>query len=181
MKKLLKKLLIFLTIYKACLSSLSARALFSPYVGGDFKMEVSKDDSEEFALGSAGIRVGTDIGEYFGTEIRLGEGIISNIKEFSPNVELELGINYYVAALGKIQTPIYHGFRAYALGGVARVNLEITTKVSGIHIIKRFGETDFAWGVGTNYFFNKKWALNLEYLTLNSKIQGINSGISYHF
>jgi opacity protein-like surface antigen len=184
MKQLIKISLLLVCLYNACLSTVTARPLLSPYIGGDFKMEQSVNLEEEepkLRLGSAGIRAGMDIGEFFGTEARYGKGVISDSGTVTGLDNTEFGINYYAAAFGKIQTPIYDDCRVYGLFGIARVSTEAKIDVLGITATETFGDTDFAWGIGANYFFNENWAMNLEYLKLNRDIEGINSGISYHF
>ena len=155
--------------------------MFKPYIGGDFTMsDFDGDDGvPSTRLGTAGVRLGTDIGEYFGAEARAGWGVIDDdITAYGQDINVNL--NYYVAAFGKIQTPIYSGFRGYALAGISQIELE-AKDISGISATDY--DNSFAWGLGGNYFFNKNWAVNLEYLSLNqdAETQSINTGLSYHF
>jgi opacity protein-like surface antigen len=175
-KMILSSLFIVLSI-----SNLSAEEIFRPYVGGDFTMTHfdGEDGFPDSRAGTAGVRFGTDIGEYFGAEARAGIGIIDDdVTAYGEDINLNM--NYYIAAFGKVQTPIYDGFRVYGLAGVSQMEAEAKDSF-GVSVTE--DDNSFAWGLGANYFINNNWAANLEYLSLNQDedAQSINTGLSYHF
>ncbi|MEM6603888.1 MAG: porin family protein, partial [Pseudomonadota bacterium] len=150
-----------------------------PYIGGDISRVAGEVSGGDYRVSALGLRVGADIGEYFGAEIRGGLGLLDDdftVLGSTQNAEL----NYYAAALGKVQTPSLNGFRLYGLLGIAHIEMTYST----------FGgsqtdtDTGLAYGIGTSYDLNHCMALSLEYLQFGPgevDYDILNLGINYKF
>jgi opacity protein-like surface antigen len=122
------------------------------------------------------LRLGTDINQYFGVESRAGVGVNDDKSPFL-GINIESKMTNYFAGFAKLQTPSYHGFRAYGLAGLANIELEISA--AGINDTEY--DTDYAWGLGTSYELTQQWRANFEYISLHSDFDGVNAGLTYHF
>lgn len=152
-------------------------------------------------LNSVGLRLGADVTDFLGFEGRFGTGI-SNDKinsKYNYNFEVKdtntnqtvfqhqsqsdspvkATLNHYMAALAKLQTPEYYGFRLHGLSGVSYAQLEFNSQVNNLS--KTENATSFAYGLGASYGITEHIRFNTEYLKLNKEVDSMNAGLTYHF
>ena len=127
------------------------------YVGGNYSL-VSAEASSlglpvDYDFGTLSLLGGAYINEFFAVEARLGIGLQDD--DSFPGLEGEIDSMYglYVRA----EYPI-HNFKPYLVVGFTEV--EIALNSVGISS----DDAGFSYGVGMDYKFNDKFAVNLEYM-----------------
>jgi opacity protein-like surface antigen len=152
---------------------------------------------QDVDLNSVGLRLGADVTDFLGFEGRFGTGISDDKMDSKYNYTQDFSVsnafdntsqsdspvkaklNHYMAALAKLQTPEYYGFRLHGLSGVSYAQLEFNSQVNNLS--KTENATSFAYGLGASYGITEHIRFNTEYLKLNKEVDSMNAGLTYHF
>ena len=130
-------------------------------------------------------KVGADIGDYLGAELRLGipgSGTTGNVK---------LSSNSMLSYLAKVQFPMTADFRPYALLGATTAKFK--KSVAGVEQSK--SKTGFSYGVGVQYYLQDNISLGGEWIQYwnnvklgtamgpnsKAKLWSATASVDYHF
>jgi len=168
-----------------------------PYAGagiGAFGLEFTENAGsvKKTVFGGYG-KVGADIGDYLGAELRIGSTASgSKASPTNPTVTVNMTSSYFLSYLGKAQFPVTPNFKAYALLGASTVKFKLTNSVG---FNQNQTKTGLTYGVGANYNIQDTLSVGgewMQYLTnakLNNtfgtnakmKMWGAVVTVAYHF
>ena len=156
-----------------------------PYAGvgiGAFGLELKSPtvNQKNTVFGGFG-KVGADIGDYLGAELRFGStssGTTGNTK---------LSDSYFISYLAKVQYPVTLDFRPYALIGGTTSKFKVTT--AGVETSNT--KTGFSYGFGADYYLQDQLSIGGEWMqywtnvnigtNAEAKIWGATATVAYHF
>jgi len=160
-----------------------------PYAGGGigiFGLELKSTtvNQKNTVFGGFG-KVGVDIGDYLGAEVRFGStssGSTGNIK---------LNDSYFISYLAKFQFPVTTDFRPYAMVGGTTAKFKMTN--AGVESSK--SKTGVSYGFGADYYLQDKLSIGGEWMQYwtnvklgsafgtnsKAKIWGAVATMTYHF
>jgi len=130
-----------------------------PYAGlatGAFGLELkdSTGFSQKNTVFGGYAKVGADIGDYLGAELRFGSsssGTTGNVK---------LSDSYFISYLAKLQFPATIDFRPYAM--IGGTTAKFKKKVAGVE--KSKSKTGFSYGFGAEYYLQDNLSLGGEWM-----------------
>jgi len=162
---------------------------FRPYMGGGFgafglELKSTTINQKNTVFGGFG-KVGLDIGDYLGAELRFGStssGTTGNIK---------LSDSYFISYLGKLQFPVTVDFKPYAMLGGTTAKFKMTN--AGVESSKT--KTGFSYGFGADYYLQDTLSVGGEWMQYwtnvklgtafgtasEAKIWGAAATVAYHF
>ena len=179
MKKILRVSSICLGIFLISVASSNA-ANIRPYAGVNYFFANYEDDYDiEADSGVAGIKLGVDINDYIGIEMRVGVGVDDDtIDVLGVDVKVEVDHAYGLYVRPKFRQ---EQVQVYGLLGFTEIEYEVS--VFGLSI--EDDETDFSFGAGLEYFFNDNVSVSVEYMQLLDKddyeVESYNIGFTYYY
>ena len=167
---------------------------FRPYVGaglGAFGLEFknSTGSMKKVAFGGYG-KLGADIGDYFGLEVR--SGATGSGKKTVNAQDWKAQSTYFVSYLGKLQFPATPDFRLYALLGGTTGKFKWTKNGAEQSQTK----TGFTYGAGAEAFLQNSLSVGAEWVQYwtnvkmdtsrfgtdaKAKMWGVVATAAYHF
>jgi len=146
-------------------------------------------------------KVGVDINEYFGAELRVGAtgnatknypaGSSLGGVVFPVPVEVTLSAGSFISYLAKMQLPLAEKFRVSALVGATTAKIKLKATAVGASVSNSATKTGFSYGFGGEYFINDSVSVGgewIQYLTdvkLNSvstaRLWGASGTFNYYF
>lgn len=181
-----------------------------PYMGvgmGAFGLEYNDSAISQREIGFGGfVKGGTDIGDYFGLELRLGT--TSQVsKSYAANSlngagsaagTFKTSASYFLSYLGKLQVPVSNELKPYVLLGGTTASFKASNSVRATSASK--AKTGFSYGVGLDYNLGNRFSANVEWMQYwtnvklgtygaaptgatnsKAKIWGLVAGVDYHF
>lgn len=150
----------------------------SLYVGGGYT-DATVDFSDLHKSADTGVlfaRAGYQLNENIAFEARLGSGVDDG-HIYNAKVEVEDLYGVYL----KAGIPLQMGFYPYALLGATHGKV----KVSGGGFSETDTSSDISYGIGIDYWFNRKISAGLEYANFYDKdgveVSGWTLGANYKF
>ncbi len=153
-----------------------------PSIGVDYVFtKIEGLGSNNGHLGSARLKLGVDIGEYFAVQAHVGTGITDDTVD-APGTKFDVDIGTFFGLYAVGMIPITNSFRLYALAGVTTGDFDASA--SGKSIIGN--ETDFSMGIGGEYLVHEDdIALSVEYISFISvdgvEVNGTAIGLKFYF
>jgi len=174
-----------------------------PYVGvglGAFGLEV-KDTNAVFSQNETVFggyaKVGADIGDYLGGELRIGatsSGTQSNPVGTGGSTiafDSKLQADYFFSYLVKLQFPATQDLKLYALLGGTTAKMKFTASAAGVTGGVSGTKTGFSYGLGAEYSLQDMLSVGLEWMQYwnnvgafvdgNAKLWGVVVTGAYHF
>lgn len=175
-----------------------------PYAGaglGFFGLEYKEPGfNQKNTVFGGFIKVGADINEYLGAEVRLGgttegtqsypAGTLGGVIPF----DFSLSGDYIFSYLLKLQFPVTGDFRIYGLAGgtTAKLSRKLNVPVAGVTLINDSAtNTGISYGVGADYLLSNQLSAGVEWVQywtnvdvgaqMSAKIWGVVGTLSYHF
>jgi len=175
-----------------------------PYAGigiGAFGIE-SKDGTVPYnqknTVFGGYAKVGVDINEYFGVELR-GGSIGTGDKSYAAGTfgatatTLSQTTDYFLSYLGKLQYPVSQDFRLYAMLGATTAKIKTTTSpnVAAANLSKT--KSGFSYGFGGDFSVNDQISVGAEWMqyltnvklnatgTTKAKLWGAVGTVTMHF
>jgi len=162
-----------------------------PYVGagiGAFGLELKNISQKNTVFGGFG-KLGADIGDYLGAELRVGatSSGTTNHTTFSE----KLSADYFVSYLAKFQYPVTSDLKPYALVGGTTAKFKGTNTGTGGVAIGSATKTGFSYGFGADYYLKNSLSVGGEWVQYWSNISiatgsdaniwGAVATVAYHF
>jgi len=164
-----------------------------PYVGlgiGTIGLERSDANINKNVFGGYG-KLGIDIGDYLGAELRLGSSGSAN--STINGIPEKMKASYLSSYLAKLQYPVTPDFKAYMLLGATTGRLKTTNLNNNISQNKT--KTGLSYGVGVEYYLQDNLSVGGEWMqywsnvklgnnfgsNAKAKIWGAVATINYHF
>jgi len=130
-------------------------------------------------------KVGTDIGDYLGAELRFGSSASGTTGK------VKLSDSYFVSYLAKVQFPVTVDFKPYAMLGGTTAKFKKTT--AGVE--KSNSKTGFSYGFGADFYWQDQLSLSGEWMQYwtnvklgaamgsnsKAKLWSATASIAYHF
>jgi len=168
-----------------------------PYAGvgiGAFGLEF-KDDTgsvKKTVFGGYG-KVGVDIGDYLGAELRFGSTASgSKLSPLDPTITVTMSDDYFLTYLGKLQYPVTPDLHLYTMLGATTAKIKLTNSIG---FNQSQTKTGFSYGFGTNYYVQNTLSVGAEWMqywsnvklsnafgpNAKEKIWGAVVTVAYHF
>jgi len=165
-----------------------------PYAGmglGAFGLEYNDTSTsvKKTAFGGYG-KLGADIGDYFGAEVRIGA--TGSVSQTVPATTITLQVPTFFSYFGKLQFPVTSDFKVYALAGATTAQFK-GTNTAGFNRTET--KTGFSYGAGVDYSLQDTISAGVEWVqywndvdlpstwgtNAKAKIWGIVLTGEYHF
>ena len=181
MKNILNVSLICLSIFIGSAESSSA-ADIKGYAGLNYVLaEYDHDYGVDADLGAVGIKVGVDINDYLGAEMRAGLGVDDDSVNYLTS-EINVELNYYY---GVYMRPKYKidQIQIYGVLGFTKAEFEASAFGSS----EKDDDTYFSYGIGLEWFFYDNISASVEYMKhldadeSDWDFKSFNIGLTYYF
>lgn len=179
MKKILSISSICLSIFLVSVVSSNAADMKS-YTGLNYMfISYEPDGVSDIDLGAFGLKLGVDINDYIGVEMRAGLGVDDDtVNVLGVDVDVEINYFYSVYARPKYRM---NQIQIYGLLGFTKAELE----ASAFGVSVEEDDTDFSYGLGLEWFFNDNASASIEYMQLfdesDYEVESFNIGLTYYF
>ncbi len=196
-----------ITLAILCLAVIPATAAqaydidIRPYAGngfGAFGLELKGPGFSQKSTVFGGFeKLGVDIGDYLGTELRIGATSIGTQSNPAGTLgvpvpfDTKLSSNYFLSYLVKIQSRESAGMRVYALVGATTARLKGALPVAGLSVSTSRTKTGFSYGFGINYHVQDSLTVGGEWMqywtnvnvdpNVDAKMWGATANAAYHF
>jgi len=188
MKNMLRTAVLAVALIFASAPALAQDFEFKPYVGvglGGFNIELDAlgllSDSDT-AFGGYGL-VGADFNDYLGAELRVGT--TANATLFGA---VDVGVDYFISYLAKVQYPATPELRVYGL--IGGTTAKATTSVVGFPD-ESYTETGVSFGAGLDYRIMDQVIIGAEWVRywhnvevepgLEAIVDGFSGLVKYEF
>lgn len=137
----------------------------------DSSIEDFTSESFEAEFDALTLRGGYDFSRFFGVEVDATFGLseesqsfdVPSIPEDPQTLELDVDLNYLLAAFAKAQFPVNDQFSVFARAGFATAELEATATYAGETFSDDGSDEGFGLGVGAEWAFAGPNAVRADY------------------
>jgi len=171
-----------------CMVAPSQAIEFKPYSGigvGVFDLKAEALGSSQNNVVAGGFaKVGVDVGDYFGFELRAGK-TGSGTKAYTARAfglsipfSVKLSTGYFLTYLVKLQMPESHGWkdgwRTYGLIGATTAKGKIQGSTIGFSATADATKTGLSYGGGIEYKFNDNMSAGVEFISYWNRVSVSN-------
>lgn len=135
----------------------------------------------DLRLWNVAAKMGVNINEYVGGEIRLGKGIRTAKAEYV-GFDVESSLDYIAGAYIKVGGG--QGIRPYAMIGYNKLSMSVEASNNSVTLAERARDEDIAYGIGVDLALNEKAFVTFECASLytddRESVTGCSAGLSFN-